>query len=246
MSSRRTSRALARLAVKNAVLRPLCGGTDFGVFASNDRRRRPVLKIAAADVRALQQDGVLRMREDGAFVLSEAGAARVKREEAAPEEAFLAQHRALTARSVIDADGAIRAVRGFDADGPMRRLAALRGASGEPWLTDAELSAAARLRADWLAGEIGQVRISDWSAAPIGSSARGPANAQEAAMARRCDAQRRAADALARLAAPLRRCVERIWLSEEGLEALERAEGWPARSGKLALKLGLAQLAAEF
>jgi hypothetical protein len=39
--------------------------------------------------------------------------------------------------------------------------------------------------------------------------------------------------------------VERVCLYEDGLEALERAEGWPACSGKLALKLGLAQLAAE-
>jgi len=45
------------------------------------------------------------------------------------------------------------------------------------------------------------------------------------------------------LAQPLRRVVERACLHEDGLEALERAEGWPARSGKLALKLGLAQLA---
>ncbi len=56
---------------------------------------------------------------------------------------------------------------------------------------------------------------------------------------------RRVEDALARLAAPLRRTVERVCLHEEGIEALERAEGWPARSGKLALKLGLAQLAAS-
>lgn len=65
-------------------------------------------------------------------------------------------------------------------------------------------------------------------------------------MARRCDARRRSADALAKLAEPLRRVVERVCLYEEGLEALERSEGWPARSAKLALKLGLAQLAADF
>lgn len=48
-----------------------------------------------------------------------------------------------------------------------------------------------------------------------------------------------------RLAPPLRRAVERVVLYEDGIEALERGEGWPARSGKLALKLGLAQLAME-
>jgi hypothetical protein len=47
------------------------------------------------------------------------------------------------------------------------------------------------------------------------------------------------------LAVPLRRVVERVCLREEGLEALERGEGWPARSGKIALKLALAQLAAD-
>jgi hypothetical protein len=62
-------------------------------------------------------------------------------------------------------------------------------------------------------------------------------------MAMRCDARRRVTEALEALAQPLRRVVERACLHEDGLEALERREGWPARSGKLALKLGLAQLA---
>jgi DNA-directed RNA polymerase specialized sigma24 family protein len=126
----------------------------------------------------------------------------------------------------------------------MRRLANLRDVNGAAWLSQAELAAANRLRADWAQSEIGALRGSDWMAAPMGSTLRGPGNAQEAAMARRCDARRRVADALTQLAPPLRRVVERIVLYEHGLEALERAEGWPVRSGKLALKLGLAQLAA--
>jgi hypothetical protein len=39
--------------------------------------------------------------------------------------------------------------------------------------------------------------------------------------------------------------VERVCLYDDGLEALERAERWPARSAKVALKMGLAQLAAR-
>ena len=58
--------------------------------------------------------------------------------------------------------------------------------------------------------------------------------------------RRRVSDALAKLAPPLRAVVERVCLREEGLEALERAEAWPQRSGKIALKLALAQLAADF
>lgn len=244
MSERRIARALARLAAPDAVLALDRTGSGYGVFTGGDRRRRPLVRLKTAEVRELESDGVIVARGDDVFVLSAAGAARVLREAALPGEQFAAQHGALVSRAVIDPDGAVRSVRGLDADAPMRRLAGLRDASGAAWLDRGELVAANALRADWALGEIGALRRSDWMAAPIGSGSRGPNNAQEAAMARRCDARRRVAEALARLAPPLRRAVERVVLREEGLEALERAEGWPARSGKLALKLGLAQLAA--
>jgi hypothetical protein len=65
-------------------------------------------------------------------------------------------------------------------------------------------------------------------------------------MAVRCDARRNVADALAKLAPMLRRVVERVCLHEQGLEAMERGESWPARSGKVALKMALSQLASSF
>jgi hypothetical protein len=49
--------------------------------------------------------------------------------------------------------------------------------------------------------------------------------------------------ALDALAPQLRRVVERVVLHEEGVESIERQEGWPTRSGKIGLKLALAQLA---
>lgn len=244
MSERRIARALARLAAPGAVLALDRTGCGYGVFTGGDRRRRPLVRLKTADVRELESDGAIVARGEGVFVLSTAGAARALREEAPPGEQFVAQHETLVPRAVIDPDGDVRSVRGLDADAPMRRLAGLRDASGASWLAPAELAAANALRADWALGEIGALRGSDWMAAPMGSASRGPNNAQESAMARRCDARRRVAEALARLAPPLRRVVERVVLREDGLEALERAEGWPARSGKLALKLGLAQLAA--
>lgn len=245
MSKRRIARALARLAAPDAELRLDGAGPDYGVFTKRDRRRRALLRLSAAEVRTLQSEGSIEAEAGGALVLSGAGRAKVARDAAEPGEAFISQHGALVTRDVIDEDGALRKVRGLDPEGQMRRLAAMRGMRGEPWLSQAELAAAGKLRADWAIGEIGLVRGSDWMAAPTGSSARGPGNAQEAAMARRCDARRRVGEALARLALPLKRVVERVCLHEEGLEALERAEGWSSRSGKLALKLGLAQLAAD-
>jgi hypothetical protein len=229
MSARRMARALARLASPDAELRLEGGGAGYGVFAKRDRRRRALLRLSATEVATLQSEGLIEQSESGVFALTPAGQARVARDAAEPGEEFIAQHRTIVTRDVIDDDGALHRARGFDPEGPIQ----------------AELAAASKLRADWAVGEIGLVRGSDWMAAPMGASVRGPGNAQEAAMARRCDARRRVAEALARLALPLKRVVERACLFEEGLETLERDEGWPARSGKLALKLGLAQLAAE-
>jgi hypothetical protein len=169
MSGRRLERALARLARGDAVLRLDGAGPGYGVFTKRDRRRRALLRLSAGEVRGMKSEGVIEMRGDGDIVLSEAGAARVAREAAKPGEAFIAQHGTVVTRSVIDADGEIRETRGLDLEGPMRRLAALRGPGGELWLSQAELDAAAKLRADWAVGEIGLVRGSDWMAAPMGS-----------------------------------------------------------------------------
>jgi len=244
MSERRIARALARLASPGAVLAPGRDASGFGVYVKGDRRTRPIVRLSTMEVRALESEGAIEARGDGVFVLSAAGASRVSREAAEPAERFVAQHRPVIARAVVAADGDLRTVRGFDADAPIRKLASLRDSNGAAWLNQAELAAASRLRADWAQSEVGALRGSDWMAAPIGSTSRGPGTAQEAVMARRCDARKRVADALAQLAPPLQRVVTRVVLHEEGLEAMERAEGWPARSGKLALKLGLAQLAA--
>jgi hypothetical protein len=143
---------------------------------------------------------------------------------------------------VIANDRLVTRARGHDPDQVLRKLAGLRDGAGGAWLNGAELAAAARLRADWECGERGLVRGSVWSAPPNGKTARGPSSAREAALA--AHARRRVSEALERLAVPLRGVVERVCQREEGLEALERAESWPARSGKLALKLALAQLAA--
>lgn len=245
MSARGVERALLRLASPQAVLAPDRDGKGFAVFTTGDRRRRPAARLSAAEMAALDAEGALAPSpEKDAFVLSPAGHARVRRDAATPQERFAAQHRPILDRTVMDGDGAPRRVRGHEDNAALKRLATLRAADGAPWLNAHELAAATRLRADWERSQTGLVRGSDWSAPPRGSASRGPVNAREVALAAQCDARRRMADALAALAPPLRRVVERVCLRDEGLEALERGEGWPARSGKLALKLGLAQLAA--
>jgi hypothetical protein len=239
--SARVERALERLEAPRSVLAR--AGAAYGIYPNGDRRRRPVAKLSDAELKELSASGAIEPAGDDLFVLSEAGRARVRREGAVHGEAFVAQHRKIVERDVIDDDGKLHKARGFDPGSVLKRIGALRDARGAQWLNGAELHAAGRLRADWDASQAGLVRGSDWSAPPRSGSARGPGNAQEAALAVRCDAGRRMNDALDALAPQLRRVVERVVCCEEGLEAIERTERWPARSGKIALKLGLAQLA---
>jgi len=235
-------RALERLR-HGGVLAPLPSGAGFGVYARGDRRRRPEARVSAADARALETDGAIAAAAHG-YVITAAGLARLRREGARESEAYLAQHADIVDRAAAAPAGGLRKTRAVAQSSVVQRLAALQSGAGAPWLSSEELLAAQRLRADWEASQAGLVRGSDWSSAPKSGAARGPGAAQEAALAKRCDARRRMAAALDALSPPLRRVVERVCLREDGLEALERAEGWPSRSGKLALKLALAQLAA--
>ncbi|MFZ2029330.1 MAG: DUF6456 domain-containing protein [Vitreimonas sp.] len=244
--SDQVERALARLQQAGSILALEKSGRWFGVFAKGDRRRRPVARLTTTQVRGLESCGtIVRSAEPNCFVLSPAGAARVSRGHAAPAEAYLAQHRPIVTRTVMASDGIARDVRGHALNDTVRKLAAMHDASGAPWFTADELSAAARLRADWERGQIGLTKGSDLSAPPRGQAARGVGNATERLAGAGCDARRRVAEALESLAPLLRRVVETVCFAERGLEVLERAQAWPPRSGKLALKLALAQLAAR-
>lgn len=239
----RVRRAVLRMALPNALLAATNDGGGFGVFSNGDRRRRPLARLSAGEVRELAASGAITASESG-YVLSTAGRTAARRENVAPDERYLAQHVELAERSVVDGDGDVRVVRGAAQSKVLLRLAQLRDNAGAPWLSGVELRAAQALRHDWEAAQVGLSGGVDWSAPPMGGSSARATNGREAAMAARCDARRRCAQALDALADPLRRVVERVCIHEAGLEAVERAESWPARSGKLALKLGLAQLAA--
>ncbi|MFT3726301.1 MAG: DUF6456 domain-containing protein [Terricaulis sp.] len=235
-------RTLRRLLTPDAVLQTARTGEGFAVYPGGDRRRRPMARMSAEDARRFCSDGVLAQNGE-AFVLTEAGRNLLRRDGVRETEAFAEQHRPIVDRAVADRAGAIRMVRGHDGSAHLRRLQALKDTAGAPLLNADELAAAAQLQADWERSQAGLVRGSDWAAAPLGSGARGVSNAQERAMAVRCDAHARIARALDALAAPLRCVVLAVCCEELGLEGLERREKWPARSGKLALKLGLAQVA---
>jgi hypothetical protein len=242
---RAVARALVRLASPRAVLAPLPGGRGFGLFFGTDRRRRPLQRLTAGQIKQLEAEGaIVRDGQGAVFRLTAAGTARAARAAAAPGEAFFAQHGSVIDRVVMDPTGEMRKARGYSPFQALLRLARLRDAQGAPWLAPHEMAAAKRLRADWEAGQAGLMPGSDWTALPRSPNARGPGNAREGALAVGLDARARLERELSLLAPPLRRIVEALCLHEVGLEEFEKSKRWPARSAKIALKLALAQLAA--
>ena len=108
-------------------------------------------------------------------------------------------------------------------------------------LTQAQLGAGERLRADYERAGLAARVTMRWDAAPPAKS-RGGARAADASLAR-IDANRRFHAALDAAGPGLADICWRVICAGEGIAGAEKGLGWPARSGKLVLGLALDRLA---
>ena len=108
-------------------------------------------------------------------------------------------------------------------------------------LTDAQLRAGERLRADYERAGLAARVTMRWDAAPPAKS-RGGARASDASLAR-IDAHRRFHAAIDHVGPGLADICWRVVCAGEGIGGAEKALGWPTRSGKLVLGLALDRLA---
>tara|TARA_R110002072_G_scaffold206513_1_gene364244 strand:- start:409 stop:1161 length:753 start_codon:yes stop_codon:yes gene_type:complete len=230
------------LAREGARLRPLDpAALRYGVCPGGDRRCRPVARVDARPVLETRAAGWIEASGDG-YVLTREGTALVthphKRQTAAAD-----QHRDLRDVPVM-VDGQIESALLNLNESPLARWFK-PGQSGEAaFLTPGEFSAGERFRADYHRSSLMSRVTSNWSGQPSGGRAgvHDPADAPVAALA----AKERVFQALNALGPGLDRVIMTVCVREDGLERLERSERWPARSGKLALKIALSQLARHY
>lgn len=187
------------------------------------------------------------------FALSPIGAARLRREAAAdagseveaPEQA---QHRVYAREDALspalDGGSPARATprRVNTAESPLAWLARRRDARGAPFLDAIELEAGERLRADFEAAQLGPRVAQNWDRflAVVDERRRGAAEPSGG------PARDRIADALSALGPDLSDAALRVCCMLEGLETVERAHGWSARSGKVVLRIALRRLVAHY
>jgi len=205
-------------------------------------------RVPRTVMRALESRDLIRNTGDR-FEATEAGRAWLRRlakpprppvgEPVAPARA---QHMRLVRSR--DPDGRSRAVVN-EAESPLGWLRRRRGANGAPLLNDRQVQAGERLRADFELAGLGP-RVTRSYDAPAMSKGARPAPDLPDPTETQLDARRRVERARAALGPGLSDIALRVCCFLEGLEAAERALGWPVRSGKLVLGLALDRLADHY
>lgn len=189
----------------------------------------------AAQERALS--GVTRLR------ISDAGVARLKRQGAAADEAFRAQH-----DDIVDGQveiGAERTRVRIDAsESPLAWLRRRTDRHGEPLIHAAEFQAGERLRRDLTSACMLPNVTVNWEApaVDVSSGSRDPAGQSDRVIA----ARQRATQALDAVGSDLAGLLLDLCGFLKGLERIERERSWPPRSAKVIAKLALARLAEHY
>lgn len=132
-------------------------------------------------------------------------------------------------------------------ESPLAWLRRRRDKSGAPMISAAQFEAGERLRSDFERGQLMPRLTVDWDQAAAGGSRRVPSAAvalelSDGALA----ARQRVNHALTALGPELASVLVDVCCHLKGLEQLERAAGWPQRSAKIVLTLGLSALARHY
>ncbi|GAB4151559.1 MAG: hypothetical protein Tsb0016_23760 [Sphingomonadales bacterium] len=232
-------RVMARLA-KGARAHPLAdGGYRLGA-----------LKAPASLIENLRRQDLLRADRAMGLALTLPGEAALRRA-AAPRaaandaDAFTRQQQALAQRRIKTNGGRSQSVTVNMAESPLYWLMARKDRNGQPLLTPAQFEAGERLRDQYETAHRGPAVTMRWAAPPTDRNRRGAANAADPTTAQLA-ARRRVEAALEAVGPGLADLLIRVCCAHQGLEAAERAFGWPQRSAKVVLQIALDRLARHY
>lgn len=136
-----------------------------------------------------------------------------------------------------------------DDESPIAWLRRRKDRNGEPMISAIQFDAGERLRADFFFAQMTPRTTTNWSAVSparrgrrYGATSHGGAEISDRAAA----AQERVRRALAAVGPELSGVLIDVCCHLRGLEDMERAAGWPQRSGKIVLQLALTRLARHY
>ena len=180
-------------------------------------------------------------------MLTELGHSRIARD-AASSDPFRAQHQ-IDGTRMIDGRGnesktALTPMKVNLAETPLGWLRKRKGAGGRALISQAQFEAGEKLRADFTRAQMTQRVTADWSLQLDGNRRNGSADLTlgERALA----ARQRFYAALDAVGPGLAEPLVDVCCYLNGLEDAERRMGWPQRSGKVVLAIGLERLADHY
>ncbi len=149
-------------------------------------------------------------------------------------------------RAVINTDGGVREVLIDEGESPLAWLARRKGRDGRALIAPAQLQAGERLRADFTRAQLMARTTANWTA-PVAQARRGGGSDRASAFTDVVVAARQSVrQALDAVGPEFSGLLLDVCCFLKGLEDVERERGWPPRSAKVVLQLGLDRLARHF
>jgi hypothetical protein len=193
--------------------------------------------LIAADLAVRRADGMIEISTVGRSHLARLQTARV-----GAVDPFLGQHIGITRGDISTAEG--RAAVAINAtESPLAWLARRKARDGRALIEAEQLQAGERLRADFTRAQLMPRITANWTSTVAQDRRSGGVAAfSEAVIA----ARQRVRQALNAVGPEFSGLLLDICCFLKGLEDVERERGWPSRSAKIVLQLGLDRLARHY
>jgi Domain of unknown function (DUF6456) len=238
-------RALQRLAETGAYgLVTEAGG--LAVYVARNNFNRPIMIVDQAGRLQLMREELLRRsgRRADEWLISDLGRARLMRTKAA-DSPFRSQHQSLEIREMREPNGAAAMVRVNQAESPLAWLASHTDRQGRPMIGEAQFMAGERLRRDFTLANLQPSVTAMWGM-PINSAGRRGGADTGSLNDTMIAAKERVWRAVDAVGPDLGAILLQVCCHLNGLAQAERHLGWPARAGKVVLRIALDRLAAHY
>jgi hypothetical protein len=198
-------------------------------------------RFATASGRALTEADLAEWDPAGRrLTISAAGRARLRRQEASRDMAYVAQHHDLI---VVEGGGGAGPTLRNASENPLAWMMRRRDRDGVPLIDAASFQAGERLRRDMNAAAMLPRMGADFGAPRVdGGGARDPASASDRVIA----ARQRVRGALDAVGSDLSGLLIDLCGFLKGLERIEAERLWPARSAKVVARIALGRLAEHY
>jgi hypothetical protein len=242
--------ALSKLAAKGSYAKPMNAGhgcnAAFGVFSMRNDYAEAVVTLDGSVIALACRRGWLARQADGERIcIAPEGIAALRRARSAGS-ATVAATRAIPKSKSKAAMAALASCRLLQTS-PLAWLRGRKDKDGQPLITEAQFAAGERLASDFWHAQLRPRMTVNWSGTALGRHTRRAAPGTGVEISDHVIAARtRVHRALSAVGPELGAILVDVCCHDVGLEAAERAQRLPHRSGKVVLQMALTSLARHY